>query len=100
MFVVEAVESLLDHTEHDNLEVVVVYDEPTPPHVLDELREIAGDRLVLVPFDEPFNYSRKMNLGVLHATGDRLVLLNDDVEARPTGGSRSSSPRSTSPTSA
>ncbi len=82
VFVVEAVKSLLDHTEHDNLEVVVVYDEPTPSQVLDSLREIVGDRLMLVPFDEPFNYSRKMNVGVLHSTGDRLVLLNDDVAAR------------------
>ena len=42
----------------------------------------SGERLVLVPFCEPFNYSRKMNLGVLHSTGDRLVLMNDDVAAR------------------
>ena len=36
-----AVRSLLEHTEHDNLEVVVVYDRPTPATVLDQLREIA-----------------------------------------------------------
>ena len=30
VFVVEAVRSLLAHTEHENLEVVVVYDAPTP----------------------------------------------------------------------
>jgi GT2 family glycosyltransferase len=59
---------------------VIVYDEPTPPAVLDELRDIAGARLVLVPFREPFNYSRKVNFGVLASTGDRLVVLNDDVE--------------------
>ena len=42
---------------------------------------MAGDRLVLVPFDAPFNFSTKMNLGVSHASGDRVVFLNDDVEA-------------------
>ena len=79
---VEAVRSLLATTDHPTLEVVVVYDEPTPTAVLDELREIAGDRLTLVPLRRgPFNYSRKMNLGVLHARGDHLVLLNDDLEA-------------------
>ena len=82
VFVVEAIRSLLQHTEHDNLEIVVVYDVPTPPRVLEELRDIAGDKLVLVPFDGPFNFSRKMNVGVLRATGDRIVLLNDDVSAR------------------
>ena len=82
VFVLEAVRTVMEKTRHPNLEIVVVYDPPTPDSVLRELREIAGDRLVLVPFDEPFNYSRKMNLGVLTATGDRLVFLNDDVSVR------------------
>ena len=50
VMVVEAVRSLLDRTAHDNLEIVVVYDEPTPPEVLDELREVAGDKLTLELF--------------------------------------------------
>jgi glycosyltransferase involved in cell wall biosynthesis len=82
VLVVEAVRSALAHTKHPNLEVVVVYDQPTPPAVLAELRQIAGDQLVLVPFREPFNYSRKINFGVLASSGDRLILLNDDVEVR------------------
>ena len=48
--------------------------------MLDDLREIAGDKLVLVEYDKPFNFSEKCNIGALHATGDRLVFLNDDVE--------------------
>jgi GT2 family glycosyltransferase len=80
--VCRAVRSALATTHHEDIEVVVVHDTPTPERVLDELREIAGDRLRLVPFHEPFNYSRKMNLGVLASSGDRLILLNDDVEVR------------------
>ena len=79
--VVDAVRSALARTDHEDIEVVVVHDTPTPQRVLDELHEVAGDRLVLVPFDAPFNFSTKINLGVSHATGDRLVFLNDDVEA-------------------
>ena len=82
VFVVEAVRTVIERTRHQNLEIVVVYDPPTPKSVLGELREIAGDKLVLVPFEAPFNYSRKMNLGVLHSTGERLVLLNDDISVR------------------
>ncbi|WP_295657803.1 glycosyltransferase [uncultured Nocardioides sp.] len=82
VFVVEAVRTVMERTRHPALEIVVVYDPPTPPSVLRELRRIAGDRLRLVEFTEPFNYSRKMNLGVLLATGDRLVFLNDDVSVR------------------
>lgn len=80
VLVVEAVRSLLAHTDHPELEVVVVYDEPTPESVLDSLREVAGDKLVLERFTRPFNYSEKMNVGCLRATGERLVFLNDDVE--------------------
>lgn len=79
-YVVDAVRSMLEKTSHENLEVVVVYDRPTPPQVLEDLRAVAAERLVLVPFDRPFSHSEKMNIGVLHSTGDRLVLLNDDVE--------------------
>ncbi|MBA3781560.1 MAG: glycosyltransferase [Nocardioides sp.] len=82
VFVLEAVRTVMEKTRHPNLEIVVVYDPPTPQSVLDELREIGGDRLVLVPFTESFNYSRKMNLGCLAATGERLVFLNDDVSVR------------------
>jgi GT2 family glycosyltransferase len=79
-FVVEAVRSLLEKTRHRNVEIVVVYDLDTPEAALDELREIAGSRLVLVPFVERFNFSRKCNEGYLSAGGDILVFLNDDIE--------------------
>lgn len=83
--VTRALRSALATTQHANLEVVVVYDTDTPEAVLAELYEIAGDRLVLVPYDEPFNYSRKVNIGALASTGDRLLFLNDDVEVRTDG---------------
>jgi GT2 family glycosyltransferase len=85
VFVVDAVRSTLALTRHENLEFVIVHDAGTPSEVLDDLRRVAGDRLRLVPFAEPFNFSRKMNLGVLSSDGDRVVLLNDDVEARSEG---------------
>jgi glycosyltransferase involved in cell wall biosynthesis len=82
VLVVEAVRSALAQTTHPHVEFVLVYDEATPESVLDGLREIAGDRLVLVPFREKFNYSRKVNAGVVASTGDRVVVLNDDIEVR------------------
>ena len=51
VMVVEAVRSLLARTEHQDVEVVVVHDAPTPPEVLAQLREVAGDRLVLLNDD-------------------------------------------------
>jgi O-antigen biosynthesis protein len=80
VLVEETVRTALARTDHDNLEIVVVHDTPTPEHVLQSLREIAGDKLVLEEYTKPFNFSEKCNVGALRATGERLVFLNDDVE--------------------
>jgi glycosyltransferase involved in cell wall biosynthesis len=79
-FVVEAVRSGLAHTRHENLEIVVVYDPPTPSDVLAQLRDIAGDRLLLVPYVGDSDFSKKMNLGVIASSGDRIVSLDDNVQ--------------------
>ena len=78
-----AVQSVLARSDHRSLEFVVVYDSATPRSVLDELRTIPlhGARLCLVEFTEPFNFSAKCNVGAMHASGEVLVFLNDDIEA-------------------
>jgi len=81
VFVVSAVESILKDTNHTDLEVVVVHDADTPDAVLRDLMAVARDRLTLVPFSEPFSFSRKCNVGFLAAGGQNIVFLNDDVEA-------------------
>lgn len=83
--VVDAVKSVLAKSERTDIEFVVVYDTATPPRVLHELREIPGVRLRLVEFTAKFNFSAKVNVGALHASGEVLVLLNDDVEAASVG---------------
>jgi GT2 family glycosyltransferase len=80
VFVVDAIQSLLERSTYRELEFVVVYDSVTPDAVLEALRRLAGERLVLVEYDRPFNFSDKMNLGAVHASGDLLLMLNDDTE--------------------
>lgn len=80
VLVVDAVKSLIKSTQHTNFEIVVVYDTATPKSVLDSLKSIAGDHLVLVEFTEAFNFSKKCNVGAVSSSGDVLVFLNDDVE--------------------
>ena len=55
-------------------------DEWVRPGVLQELRDIAGDRLRLVEFSGPFDFSAKINLGAVRSEGEHLLLLNDDIE--------------------
>lgn len=78
--VVEAVRGIVERSTYSRLEFVVVADAETPVEVIEELDAICGDRLRLVLWDAPFNFSAKMNRGAAAAHGDYLLLLNDDVE--------------------
>jgi GT2 family glycosyltransferase len=81
IFVHHAVASLLaDRSSRCRLEFVVVADQPLDSVVERGLRMLAGERLVLVPFDQPFNFSAKVDAGARAATGDYLLILNDDTE--------------------
>jgi GT2 family glycosyltransferase len=78
--VTSAVEGILRRSTYENLEVIVVADDDTPQRVIDELISIAGDRLKLVRWSQPFNFSAKINRGAVAASGDFYIPLNDDVE--------------------
>jgi O-antigen biosynthesis protein len=80
VLVSHCVRSIVETSTYENYEILVVADTSIPPAVLDELREIGGDRLRLVDYDEPFNFSAKINLGAAHSEGEHLLLLNDDIE--------------------
>jgi hypothetical protein len=80
VLVVEAIRGIVERSTYRNLEFVVVADAETPDEVVGDLEELCGDRLRLVLWDAPFNFSAKMNRGAVVARGDYLLLLNDDVE--------------------
>lgn len=83
--VVTCVESVIERSTYQNLELVVVVDGDVPDAVVAQLGAVAGDRLKIVPFDRPFNFSAKINLGVAESRGEVLLLLNDDIEVLPVG---------------
>lgn len=72
--------SIVATSTYENYEIVVVVDTPAEPALLEELREIAGERLRLIEYDKPFSYSDKINTGAGAARGEHLLLLNDDIE--------------------
>jgi O-antigen biosynthesis protein len=80
VLVENCVRSIVADSTYSNYEIVVVVDTTTPPSVAERLHELAGDRLRLVDFDRPFNFSEKINAGAVRAEGDHLLLLNDDIE--------------------
>jgi len=90
LFVHDAVASLVgDDTSRSRLELVIVLD-PAPPVVEAGLRRIVDgrlppERLVVVPYDRPFDFPAKIAAGVSAASGEYLLLLNDDTELLTAG---------------
>ena len=80
IFVHDAVASMVGKEPDVDLEFVVVLDAGSEPVVERGLRRIAGEALRIVEYDKPFNFSDKINEGVLAATGAFVLLLNDDTE--------------------
>jgi O-antigen biosynthesis protein len=78
--VLRALDGLLDATDHDGIEIVVVVDPATPERVVRHLRRRAARGVRLLPGTQPFNWSRASNLGARATSGELLLFLNDDVE--------------------
>ena len=79
-YVYEAVRSLVENSTYTELEFVIVHDAETPTPVLEALAAMPDAATTLVPYDAPFNFSAKINLGAEHASGSLLLMLNDDTE--------------------
>ncbi len=77
--VAEAVASIVAHDYQTDYELVVVHDTDANPAYLSDLRALAEDRLRVVDYAPPFNFSAKINRGVEASVGDVIVMLNDDV---------------------
>lgn len=80
VLVTDAIRSIVSHEYETDYEFVVVHDRDADPGYLEDLSRIAGQRLRVVDFEPPFNFSAKVNLGAERAHGDMVVFLNDDVE--------------------
>lgn len=78
--VVNTVQSVHRTSTYKNIEFIVVADSHTPTYVRDELLGLGIDRLSIVTYDRPFNFSDKCNLGFAASNGDYVLLLNDDIQ--------------------
>ena len=78
--VVDCVRSIVEKSTYQHYEIVIVIDSVADASVVESLQEIAGDRLRLVWWDLPFNFSAKMNRGVFASRGEFVLFLNDDTE--------------------
>jgi GT2 family glycosyltransferase len=76
------IEDLLTRTDYSDFEIIVVDNGSTDRAVLDLYERTANEcprfRVVVEP--GPFNFSRQVNQGVELASGEFVLLLNNDVE--------------------
>lgn len=77
--VANAIKSIFNRSTYSNYEIVVVHDRVG--HLNAELQEcLHDDRVSVVWYDKPFDFSDKCNIGFVHSDGDIVVFLNDDTE--------------------
>ncbi len=69
--------SIFEKTTHSDFEVILVDTGTTDRQALELFQKYPA---TVVPCPGPFNYSRANNLGAREATGEFLVLLNNDTE--------------------
>ncbi len=73
--------SILEKSTYDNYEIIVVENNSTTPEIRKFYEELAeNDRVKVVTFEGTFNYSAVNNFGVSFATGEYILLLNNDTE--------------------
>ena len=80
VLVSNCVRSIRERSSYGNYEIVCVLDAGAPAEAVAELRELGGERLRVVDYDQPFDFSAKVNLGAAESRGEHLLLLNDDIE--------------------
>ena len=77
----QCVESIFAKTDYPNFDIVIVDNESTDAETLAYLEASKADsRVVVLRVAGEFNFSRLNNIGVAHARGAFVALLNNDLE--------------------
>ncbi len=77
----KCIESVFAKTTYPDYEIIIVDNGSRESEALDYMKVIAQDsRVRVVSADIPFNFSKLVNIGVEEATGEYVLLLNNDTE--------------------
>ncbi len=75
------VEGCLNQTRYDHIEIIIMDNSSVEPETLAYLKAIQQDnRVTVIRHAAPFNYSQLNNIGVAHAQGHIIGLINNDLE--------------------
>lgn len=77
----KCINSIFEKTTYKNYEILVVNNGSNGPRILKYFEKIKNhDKIKILDYDKPFNYSSINNYAVKHASGEIIALLNNDVE--------------------
>lgn len=76
------VDAILDRTDYRNFELIILDNQTDCRETLAYMEEVTArdERVRILRWDHPFNYSAINNFGVQHARGSILGLVNNDIE--------------------
>ncbi|MCC4270463.1 glycosyltransferase family 2 protein [Marinobacter nauticus] len=75
------VDAMLERTDYPNFEVLILDNQSICSETLRYMNSVAVDpRVRVLRWNFPFNYSSINNFGALHASGDLIGLINNDIE--------------------
>lgn len=72
--------SIANELNHQNDEVVIVSAGEDDQCELERIDNLLKCRVIHLVDDQPFNFSRRVNLGAIQASNEMILFLNDDVE--------------------
>ncbi len=73
--------SILEKSTYENIEIIVVENNSTEKETFDYYEELKeNEKIRVITFEGAFNYSAVNNSGVANASGEYILLLNNDTQ--------------------
>lgn len=77
----QCIDSIYSHTDYGNFEILLVDNQSDEAESLNYFQRLAVENKIrLLAYDQPFNYSAINNYAVTQAKGNVIVLMNNDIE--------------------
>ena len=77
----DCIESILNKTTYTNYEILLIDNGSDDADCINYFNKLnKHDKITVLTYNEPFNYSAINNFGAKHAKGEVLALVNNDIE--------------------